>query len=411
MRLFSFSRLVITGILLLSVWLTACQPAAQVPALPPPGTFEPQSRDIPTATPPAWVQSGEQITVTNAPRLAYLGRLDARDLPSTVFAYAFSPDGSRLAGLNNEQLIAWNLVSGELIFNTARADALQVYYAVDKTEIYAIHPEGQIAIHDADTGRVKDTLAAKDRYNGSAAYDPNNGWLALGGLDGQIKVWDMVARQSLVTIEAHKLQVTALAFSSDGERLASGSDDQLVKVWDWRNRQAVAEIKAAVQKVVFAPDDNQLAIGETTRITLWQLSDGSLQFTLNTGPRAPTDVLVYSPDSQFLVNGGSIPTLTVWDTQTGKLVNTLPGAGGDSNAVVFSQGGDLLVTSVLAGNVSLWDVSTMRDETLKRADLNVSTRQILYADWSPDGFLLTLFDATGPIQVWGVAGAVPTTPP
>lgn len=404
MRVLPFSRLIINAILLSFVWLAACQPANQTPTLSPPGTFEPQSRDVPTAIPPIWAQSSEQITLANAPRLAYLGRLDAKDLPSTVFAYAFSPDGTRLAGLNNEQLIAWNLVSGALIFNTARDDTTQVYYAVDKSEIYAIHPEGQIVIHDADTGRVKDTLTAKDRYNGKAAYDPNNGWLALGGLDGQIKVWDVAARQSLVTLEAHKLQVTALAFSSDGERLASGSDDQTVKIWDWQQRQALAEIKAAIQQVAFAPDNNQIAIGETTQITLWKADDGTPQFTLNTGPRASADVLIYSPDSQFVVNGGSIPTLTVWDTQTGKLVNTLPGAGGDVNSVAFSQNGEMLVTAVLGGTVSLWDVSTMRDETLKRADLNVPSRQILYADWSPDGFLLTLFDAPGPIQVWGVAG-------
>lgn len=411
MRPFSLSQLVIAGTVVLCIGLTACQPGNQTPTLPPPGTFEPQSRDIPTATAPPWTQSGAEIGLANAPQLAYLGRLDAKDLPSTVFAYAFSPDGSRLAGLNNEQLISWSLVTGEIIFNTARADATQVYYSVDKTEIYTVHPEGQIIIHDADSGRVKDTLTAKERYNGESAYDPNSGWLALGGLDGQIKVWDAAARQSMVTIEAHKLQITALAFSSDGERLASGSDDQVVKVWDWRNRQAMAEMPASSLTMTFAPDGSQLAIGETAQITLWNLENSTLAFTLNTGPRASADVLVYSPDSQFLVNGGSIPTLTVWDTQTGKLVNTLPGAGGDTNTVTFSPDGSLLVTAVLGGTVSLWDVSTMRDETLKRADLNVPSRQILYADWSPDGFLLTLFDAPGPIQVWGVAGTTATATP
>lgn len=375
MRPFSFFRLVVAGITMLCIGLVACQPAAQTATLPPPGTFVPQSRDIATATPPPWTQSSEQITLANAPQLAYLGRLDARDLPTTVFAYAFSPDGTRLAGLNSEQLIVWNLVTGDIIFNTARADAALVYYAVDKSEIYTVHPEGQIVIHDAETGRVKETLPAKDRYNGRVAYDPNNGWLALGGLDGQIKVWDLAARQSVVTIEAHKLQVTMLAFSNDGERLASGSDDQTVKIWDWRKRQAVADIQAAVQNLAFAPDNSQLAIGETTQITLRKPEDGTLQVTLNTGPRAPADVLIYSPDSQFLVNGGSIPTLTVWDTRTGKLVNTLPGAGGDTNSVAFSRDGELLVTAVLGGVVSLWDVSTMRDETLKRADLNVPSRQ------------------------------------
>ncbi|MEZ4671048.1 MAG: WD40 repeat domain-containing protein [Anaerolineae bacterium] len=401
MRL-SPSRLLTMGIVVIIGALAACQPGSETSTVPPPGTFEPQSRDVATATPPTWTQSAEQITVNNAPRLAYLGRLDTRDIPSTVFAYAFSPDGTRLAGLNNEQLIAWNLITGQIIFNTARADATQVYYGIDKTEIYTIHSDGQIAIYDADTGRLKETLTGKERYNGKIAYDANNGWLALGGLDGEIKVWDVASRQSLVTIEAHSLQITGLAFSSDGEQLASASDDQTVQVWDWKKRQAISEIKVAAQNIAFAPNNQQLAVGEPTQISLWNTQDGSSQARLSTGQRAAADVLVYSPDSQYIVNGGSIPTLTVWDAQAGKLVNTLPGAGGDANAVAFSHNGELLVTAVLGGSVSLWDVSTMRDETLKRADLAISTRQILYADWSPDGFALTLFDATGPIQVWGI---------
>src|SRR5262249_42041442 len=147
-------------------------------------------------------------------------------------------------------------------------------------------------------------------------------------------------------------------------------------------------------KVAFSPDGSQLAVGEDQQITVWNVADGKLTTTLTTGPRAQSDTVLYSPDGQYIVNGGSIQALTVWDPKSGRLVNTLPGAGGDENAVAFSHEGDLLVTSVLGGDVSLWDVSTMRAAKLNRATLNVGTRQILYADWSPDGFILLLVDAT-----------------
>ena len=150
------------------------------------------------------------------------------------------------------------------------------------------------------------------------------------------------------------------------------------------------------------------AVGEDRQITIWNVQDGKLTATLTTGPRAQSDTVLYSPDGQYIVNGGSIQALTVWDAKTGKLVNTLPGAGGDENSVAFSHEGDLLVTSVLGGDINLWDVSTMRAAVLNRATLNVGTRQILYSDWSPDGFILLLVDATGPIQVWGIA-APPTS--
>src|SRR6266496_821068 len=121
------------------VLMTACTPTT-----PPPtttvqsGEFVPQQRDLPTLPPPVWVPVGQEIKLANVTNIAYLGRLDAQGIPSTVFAYAFSPDGSHLVGLNNEQLIGWDLVTGKLLFNTARLDAALVYYGADKTEVYTV---------------------------------------------------------------------------------------------------------------------------------------------------------------------------------------------------------------------------------------------------------------------------------
>jgi WD40 repeat protein len=324
------------------------------------------------------------------------------------FIYAFSPDGSRLVGLNNEQLIGWDLVTGKLLFNTSRLDAAQVYYGADKTEVYTVDGTGQIRAYDTQSGQLVQTLQGPPAFNGSAAYDADDGYLALGGIDGTVKVWDVKARQSLVTIQAHNLPVTGVAFSSDGSRLATLGNDKTIKVWDWQAKKLASQMNVSAFKVAFSPDASQLAVGEDRQITVWTVQDGKLATTLTTGLRAQSDSVLYSPDGQYIVNGGSIQALTVWDAKTGKLVNTLPGAGGDENAVAFSHEGDLLVTSVLGGDVNLWDVSSMRAATLNRATLNVGTRQILYSDWSPDGFILLLVDATGPIQVWGVA--IPATP-
>ncbi len=389
------------------VVLAACTPTTPTPTptASAPGEFVPQQRDLPTLPPPAWVPVGQEIKLANVTGISYLGRLDAQGTASTVFAYAFSPDGSRLVGLNNEQVIGWDLISGKLLFNTARLDAAQIYYGADKSEIYTVDGTGQIRVYDTIGGRLTQTIQGQPAFNGFAAYDAIDGYLALGGLDGTVKVWDVKARQSLVTIQAHSQYITGVAFSSDGTRLATIGNDKIVKTWDWQAKKLLSEIKVAGLKVTFAPDGSQLAIGEDRQITLWNVADGKLLATLTTGPRTPSDAVLYSPDGQYLVNGGSIQALTVWDTKTGKLVNTLPGAGGDVNAAAFSHEGDLLVTSVLGGDVNLWDVSTMRAATLNRATLNVGTRQILNADWSPDGFILLLVDATGPIQIWGLAAS------
>jgi hypothetical protein len=106
----------------------------------------------------------------NVENIEYLGRLDATGAPSTVFAYSVSPDSTRLAGLNNEQLLAWDLVSGALMFSTARGDAVQIFYAPDKTEIYTVDTEGMVSVYDAERGIFQNSFSGQTNYNGVAAF-------------------------------------------------------------------------------------------------------------------------------------------------------------------------------------------------------------------------------------------------
>ncbi len=390
-------------------FLAACGQPTATP-LPPPGTFAPQPRDVATQPPPAWSEGSQAITRDNASQITYIGRLDTTGTPSTLFAYAFSPDNTRLVGLNNDLLIEWDLVTGQTKFTTSRSDAQYVYYSADKTEIYTVNTSGTISVFDADTGQAKTTMQGQSSFNNAIAYDADDGWLAMGGQDGTVKVWDVTARQSLVTIQAHKLQVTGIAFSYDGKTIATSSDDQTVKLWDWQNKKTLAAVQATAQKMAFSPDGSQLAVGEDTKITLWNTSDGKLLYTFNVTSGSVSDVLAYSPDGKYLINGGSgTGSMSVWNTQTGLLANALPGVGGDATSGAFSPNGQLLVTSVLGGAVTLWDTSSFGGQTLSQADLPVNTRQILYSDWTGDGFLIVLVDATGPVQVWGIP-APPVTP-
>jgi WD40 repeat protein len=365
---------------------------------------------VPTFTPPPWSEPGALITLQNVPEVIYLGRLDAEGVPSSVFAYAFSPDGTQLVGLNNEQLILWNLITGTRVFATGRADALFVFFGLDKEEIFTVTLDGIINIYDTISGRIKDTLQGKPQeFSGVVLYDTNTGYLVLGGRDGEVKVWDVATRTSLVTIQAHSLRINAVDFSSDGERLLTSSDDGTTKLWDWRTRTVLTTITAPVYRAVLSPDDSIIAVGGSDQISFWNAEDGSAGVVLTTGPRAPSDYVTFSPDGAYLINGGTLPSLTIWDAQTGAYVNVLPGAGGDSPTMAFSQDGQLLLTTVLGGDVILWDVTSFREENMRQAVLNLGTRQMFSADWSSDNFLLAFFEGPGPIQLWGIPRP-PATP-
>ena len=55
-------------------------------------------------------------------------------------------------------------------------------------------------------------------------FSPDGMWLATGGEDKSIDVWDMIDLRQISRTEAHDDIVTGLAYSPDGKILVSGSD-------------------------------------------------------------------------------------------------------------------------------------------------------------------------------------------
>ncbi len=386
----------IVALLAFALLLTGCAGATPTP------DDSVDNRTAPTTEPPVWVESAAVITLDNVPSLRYLGRLDSPSEPTTIFAHSLSPDGTRLAGLDNEQLVVWDLISGQTLFATARSSATRVYFSPDKTEVYTLTPDGVIQIYDATNGLSQNTFTTVENYNDTQAFYAEDGWLAFGNLRGQVKIWDPLERSALATLEAHNLRVMALAFSADGGLLATASDDGEVKVWDWRERTLLHTLpgNTAVSVLRFAPDNRQLAVGTRQNMRLWSLADGSLTRVIDTGPGG-VEIMAYSPDGRFLVTGGTPQDMTVWNPVSGGVVARLPEVGRDRVSLAFSPDGSLLLTAVLGGRATLWNMTTITNSTVNRADL--STEGLVYdVDWSSDNRLLTIFGSTGGVYIWGI---------
>ena len=355
---------------------------------------------------PEWRSPSQPITRENVANIELLGRLDFSGTPSTIFTYAFSPDGTRIVGLNNTNVVGWDLITGQFIINNTHRNGMYLFYGVDKADLFVVQRDGMVAIYDADRGISSEDFIGHERFNGIATYDPLNGWLALGGSDGTIHVWDTLERTALAVISAHQGEITQLAFSPDGTHLVSSGADNTNYVWDWRNRQqihAMSNNGVPTIRIVYHPSGGRIAIATNEVITIWDVTSGEFIHGLPTGIAGSENLLLFSHDGRFLVNGGAIPDMMVWSGEDdNRFLAYLPRMGDARIAATFSPDSDLLLTSKFEGETVLWDMTQITSETVVRANINPATQRVVFTEWSPDGFTILFFDAGGSIYVWGL---------
>ncbi len=148
----------------------------------------------------------------------------------------FSPDGKRVATCGN--ITIWDTGEGKKLQPKIEGmNALTLAFSADSKRVYfggygdSNSHEGYIVAVDSETGRELGRWKAHQGNITSLAVSLDNKWLASGGEDETIRVWDVNTRNELYSWAAHTSRVTALAFSSDNQTLTSGSEDGALKIW------------------------------------------------------------------------------------------------------------------------------------------------------------------------------------
>lgn len=64
------------------------------------------------------------------------------------------------------------------------------------------------------------------------AYSPDGRYVASGGQDNTIIIWDLYSRKELRKLIGHTSFVNYISYSPDGKFLASGSTDGTIRIWN-----------------------------------------------------------------------------------------------------------------------------------------------------------------------------------
>ncbi len=117
----------------------------------------------------------------------------------------------------------------------------------------------------------------------------------------------------------HWESVESVSFSPDGKFLASGGWDEFVRIWDLQNEHSIRALPAPskVHSVAFSPENQNglLAAGlDNGSIQLWKTEKGGWQREDNFGSHSQAvGSIAFSPDGKFVASGGWDKRTMVWD--------------------------------------------------------------------------------------------------
>lgn len=195
-----------------------------------------------------------------------------------------------------------------------------------------------ISVCTLATGNTIGGFAGAGSENWALAFSRDGAWLASGGGDAPVRVWDSRTGTEKRRFTGHRGVVLAVAFSEDGRRLASagqvgkaGGSGELV-VWDVENGHALFERRdlPVVAGLAWSQDGARIAAGVVGGVHVYDLASGRKILALG-GHESPVSGVAFSPDGERIVSAdqeaagrqaGAV-RVRVWDTRVAREVLSL----------------------------------------------------------------------------------------
>jgi WD40 repeat protein/energy-coupling factor transporter ATP-binding protein EcfA2 len=295
---------------------------------------------------------------------------------STVNSAAFSPDGTLLATVTQNDTVLWDTATWR---------------------------------------RSGPPLAFVEGLAEGVDFSPDGRTLALAGDKGTVELWDVRTRRevrALTDPAAATSSDPALAgvrYSPNGRVIAAGGkSSNHVTLWDVPSGRVIAgpfttnPPGGGAQSIAFSPDSRRIAVpGAPGTVGIWEVATGRRVGKPLAIGSADVEEAIFADGGRALIASDDSGDVSVVDAHTGRALRR-PWSVGDTpaGALSLSPDGRLLAAASYAGPVYVWDV---RSGVPYGAPLQAGTSPVNDVAFSPDGRTL-VSGQVGSAVLWGTDG-------
>ena len=331
-------------------------------------------------------------------------------------ALALSPDARTIAvGVERGiQLVDTKSGAVRTASGALGGAATWLLFSPDGETVASTGLDGTVALWDAGSATLSETLRGHSRAVQQPAFSPDGGTLYTVSHDGTAIAWDIEGERGLGRHFTFTHERTADpsgfdghpgSFSPDGRLLALGLNGEGIRLWDAAGLAPAGppllETGGEVWALAFSPDGRKLAaVTVQGQATLWDVESRSLVWGPFAVARGAVVGVSISADGKMLATAGP-DGVTLWNMASGDLLYTIGDVGVPAGDVVFSRAGSTLAfVHEHGGAAEVWDVA----ERSRIAKLPVGTDFLYYAiALSPDGRAVATGALDDPlVRVWDV---------